>query len=322
MSLARRILAFAALAWFAATAQAAGDEFPSRPLKIVAPDIPGGNFDLGARAVGASLASQLKQPVIVDNRPGGSTTVGAAAVARAPADGYTLLYTGSMHATVRQFVPGTGFDPLKDFIPISILATTPIVLAIPFNSIHRTIEEFVQYAKANPDRMTVGTVGLGSSSEMAIQDFMARTGVKLRSIPYKGAPGITTALLSGEIDVGVLSPLTSASMIDAGKLRALAISSSRRLATLPTVPTIGETVAPGYTFDVWFALLAPKGLSQPVIKRLYESVQSYSDEGETGKWLDRMGLQPVKLSYEQTVEYFSRDSERLVNLAKKMKPAQ
>ncbi len=309
------LLAFGALS-------ATAETFPNKPIRIVAPDTAGGNFDLSARAVGASLSKRLNQPVIVDNRPGGSTTIGASAVAKAPADGHTLLYTGSMHATVRQFVTGTTYDPLDDFTPVSIMATTPIVLAVRAQGGFRSIEDLVQQAKARPDAFTIGTLGPGSSSEIAAQDFMSRTGIRMRTIPYKGAPGASTAVVAGEVDVAVLSPLTSMALIEGGKMRALAISSSSRLDTMPTVPTIAETVAPGYRFDVWFALLAPKGVPGPVMARLFEAVQAYNDEPETKQYLDRMGLQPVRLSYPQTVDYFQRDSLRLVDVAKKMVPTQ
>lgn len=219
-------------------------------------------------------------------------------------------------------MPGTTYDPLKDFTPVGIMATTPIVLAVPASSAFKTIEDLVREAKAKPDNFTIGTLSLGSSSEMAAQDLMAKTGMKLRIIPYKGAPNATQALVAGEIDVAILSPLTSLSLVDAGKLRALAISSKTRLDTMPNVPTISETIVPGYTFDVWFALLAPKSVPQPVLARLFDAVQAYNAEGETKKYLDRMGLQPVSLTYPQTVDFFTKDSERLVEVAKKFAPTQ
>lgn len=307
-----------AAALYAPLLPAIAQQFPTRPIRIVAPDTPGGNFDLSARAVGASIAEQLKQPVIVDNRPGGSTTIGAGFAAKSPADGYTLLYTGAMHATVRQFIDGVSYDPLADFTPVAIMATTPVVIAVRADAQFQSIGDLVRMAKEKPNAYTIGTLGPGSSSEIAAQDLMDRLGVRLRTIPYKGAPGAVNGILSGEIDTAILSPLTSKSLVDSGKMRALAISSGRRLDNMSAVPTLSETVAPGYTFEVWFALLAPKDVPQPVLQRLHDAVQVYQSQPETKTYLDRMGLQPVSIDLQATRDYFLRDSRRLVEVARKM----
>lgn len=320
LSLSRFFLAPALL--LASLASANADEFPSKLIKIVVPDAPGGNFDLIARAVGASLAVQLKQPVVVDNKPGGSTTIGAAIVARAPADGYTLLFTGSTHATVKQFVPGTTYDPLNDFEPVSIIATSPLVVAVSANSPFQTVEDLVRKAKSEPDRLTVGTLGPGSGSNTLMRDLMPKIGIELRRIPYKGAPSAINALMAGEIDVAILTPLTSLRLVEAGKLRALAVSSKTRLDTMPNVPTISETIMPGYAFDWWFALLAQKNVPQAVLARIFDAVQAYIADAQTKKFQDSMGLQPVKLTFQQTVDFFVKDSERLVDMAKKATPTE
>jgi tripartite-type tricarboxylate transporter receptor subunit TctC len=262
--LAAPALALAALALpLAAAAQA----WPTRPIKLVIPYPPGGLADTFARVLAEGLTSRLGQQVLVDNRPGGSLTIGTDAVAKAPADGYTLLLGSvsslAINAAAFKKLP---YDPVKDFAPISLTFRTPLLLVVPTDLPVSSVRELITYAKANPNALTYASLGYGSSLHIAAEHFKSLAKIDILHVPYKGTttamPDLITGRVSMMFDGGALLP-----QVREGKMKLLGVTSAKRLAALPNVPAIGEAV-PGYEMDFWFGIVAPAGTPKPIVDRL------------------------------------------------------
>jgi len=253
-----------ALAAVAAAAQA----YPVKPIRLIVPYTPGGIGDVTARELGTHLAARLGQPVVVENRSGASQRIGAEAVAKSPPDGYTL-FLGSMSSMVlnvyaQKVLP---YDPVKDFAPVSMFFTTPLYLVVNPNLPVRNVQEFIDYAKANPGKVSYGSIGSGSSLHLAGEMFMAATGIKALHVPYKGSVPAVTDLLGGQIQAMFDAGTSSLPLVRSGKLRVLGVTSATRASGTPDIPAIAETV-PGYDASFWFAIYATGGTPKPIIDKL------------------------------------------------------
>jgi tripartite-type tricarboxylate transporter receptor subunit TctC len=255
-----------ALALAAATSPTrAQDTYPSRPITVVIPFPPGGSADVLGRIIGKRLSDQLGQPVVIDNRPGAGTVLGASAVAKAPADGYTLLVSSGSTFTVNPAIrPNLPYDPIKSFDPIAIVARIPLILVankdVPVNS----VKEFVATAKASPDKFAYASFGSGTTSHFAAEIVLHAVGAKMTHVPYKGSAPSIVGLVSGEVQAVFSSIPSALGQIRAGKIRALAVSIMKRSSALPDVPTIDESGVPGYDAASWYAVLAPAGTPKNV----------------------------------------------------------
>jgi len=296
-SLSRRGLSALALAATAAAFALPGwaqDAWPAKPVKLVVPFPPGGGTDLVARAMGQKLAERLKQPVVIDNKPGASTIIGTDAVAKAAPDGYTLLLSGStsysVNPALRAKLP---YDPVRDLAPIAIVARTPLVLVVNANAPWRSVAELVAAAKAQPRGIRYATFGSGSGPHLAGELLALAAGVQLQDVPYKGSSQSAIALIGGEIEMGIDTVASVAPHVRSGKLRALGIVGATRSSLLPEVPTLAELKLPEATFDAWYGFAAPARTPQPVIDRLRRDVGATMADPALQAQLRAQGMEPV-----------------------------
>jgi tripartite-type tricarboxylate transporter receptor subunit TctC len=252
----------------AATTPVHAQTWPAHPLKIVVPYPAGGAVDIVARTVGQPLGEALKQPVIVDNRPGASANIGMEAVAKAAPDGYTLLMASNGIATNMALFPNLAFDGQKSFVPVARVGYAPLVIVVPANSPVKTLKDLIAAAKAEPGKLTYASAGNGSSGHLAGELFKSTAKIDVLHVPYKGGAPAITDLLGERISFMPINPVEVMSHIKAGKLRALAVASDKRFAMLPDVPTVAQAGLPGYDAAVWWGLAAPAGTPRPIVQQL------------------------------------------------------
>jgi tripartite-type tricarboxylate transporter receptor subunit TctC len=246
--------------------------FPAKPLRMVVPVAPGGGPDVISRYVAAGLLEAWGRQVVVDNRAGANGIIGTEIVAHAPPDGYTLLFVSSPHSINPSLYPKLPYDTLRDFAPVSMVATSPYVLVVHPSLPARNVKELIALAKAKPDQITYASGGSGSSAQLAAELFNQMAGVKLREIPYKGAGPALQAVLSGECSAVFGNALTVKPHIESGRVRALGIASAKRSPSAPDMPTIAEAGVPGYQSDAVLGLLAPARTPRAIVQMLNSEV--------------------------------------------------
>jgi len=273
---------------------ACAQSYPVKPIRLVVPFPPGGGNDTVARAIAQEASPALGQPIVVDNRPGAGGIVGAQEAARAAPDGYTLFLGGvGSHAVNPNVHPKLPYDAVKDFAPITLVASAPSVLVVHPSVPARDIAEFAAYARANPGKLNYASNGNGSSSHMAAVLYETNAGVKMTHIPYKGVGPALTDLMSGRIELMFNSIVAILPHIQAGKLRALAVTSKNRSSLLPDVPTIAESGWPEYEAGSWYGILAPAGTPPAVIDRLHAEIVKSLKSAEVGKRLAGEGAEII-----------------------------
>ena len=270
--LARRLFLAATALGLAATASAQ-TRYPDRPVTLVVPTAPGGTTDFTARLIADALSKALGQPVVVDNKPGGSGNIGNQFVARAKPDGHTLLlsYSGYQVGNPHLY-PKSGWHPIKDFAPVAMLTRAPQVVATRGDLPATTLAELIAFAKKNPGKLNYASSGNGSIQHIAGELFKQQTGTFITHIPYRGSGPAVQDLLGGQVDLHITTPASVVSHIKAGKLKALAVSSQNRLSALPQVPTAVEAGLKGFALDSWFALYAPAGTPPEIVQQLNTEV--------------------------------------------------
>jgi tripartite-type tricarboxylate transporter receptor subunit TctC len=242
--------------------------FPTRPVKLVVPFPAGGATDLTARLLAGKLAEAWGQPVVVENKPGASGMIGSEQVARAPADGYSILVTITTHIQNPALFAKIPYDALKDFEPISQICLSYLVLAVKPEFPARDLKEFIALTRANPGKHTFGSFGTGSSSHIVGERFARQQGLDMTHVPYKGAAPLVTDLLGGQVSSSWIDVSTATQHIAAGKLKPLAVTGPQRASMLPNVPTLGESGFPGYEPLGWVGMLVPAGTPRPIIDRI------------------------------------------------------
>lgn len=248
---------------------AAAQDFPTRPIRLVVPYPPGGPTDVAARIIANAMSAKLGQPMVVENRPGGAAgTVGGRYVASAEPDGYTVVMSQVGSLTVAPFLYKLDYDPIKDFAPIGIVAETPEILTINPSLPANTVAEFVAYAKSNPGKLNFASPGVGTLPHLLGEQLQLAAGIKLTHVPYRGAGPAVSDLLGGQVQVMFDSTSVMLPHIEGGRLRALAISSAKRIAQIPNVPTVAEAGYPQLTESLWTAMLAPAATPEPIIQKL------------------------------------------------------
>ncbi len=268
--------------------------YPDRPLRLVVPFPPGGAADLMARGLAQHLGPALGQQVIVDNRGGAGGTLAAEIVARAPADGYTLLFgTMGTQAINPALYPKLRYDPLKDFVPITTTHITPRVLVIGPSLHVTTVAEFISLARANPGKLSYGSAGNGSSSHLAGALFESLAGVQMLHVPYKGSAPLLTDLLAGRVDATFDSFTVYEEHIKSGRVHALAVTSRTRMAALPQMPTLAEAGLTGYEVSNWLGLLAPAGTPKEVVVRLHAAATRAMADPAMVRQLAALGIEPA-----------------------------
>lgn len=298
------------LSVFAPAAWAQAD-FPSRSLRVIVPQPPGGGFDFVARALGERLAKRLGQPVVVENRTGSGTLIGTDAAAKAAADGYTLL-TGSVSNMVLNMglYKNLSYDSLRDFEPVGLAVSYSYTLIARADLPFKTLADVVAHAKANPGKMTYASAGNGSGQHVLAAALWQLAGVEITHVPYRGAQAAYADLLGGRVDMFFdLTPTTRAH-IESGKVFPLAVSGAERNALQPTVPTINETGVARLDLESWFGYFAPRGTPPAALQRLRTELAAVIAEPELRDVFTKAGGKPLTISVEQTSAMLKRDVER------------
>ena len=265
--------------------------YPVRPIHLVVPYEAGGGVDLVARLIGDRLGAALGQAVVIDNKPGAGSNIGAGFVARAAADGYTLLMASPANAINVTLYKKMPYDTVRDLVPIVLIGQVPSVLIVNADLPVKTLADFIALAKAKPGVLTFGSGGNGASEHLAGALFMSQAGVAMQHIPYRGGSAAVNDLIGGQISSVIINSLAVLPFIKSGQVRALAVASKQRSPALPEVPTFAEAGLPGYEISVWWGLMAPAGTPQPIIERLNEVVDAALATPEFKQRLAEMGAQ-------------------------------
>jgi tripartite-type tricarboxylate transporter receptor subunit TctC len=306
------------LALWAGAAPAQTGPWPNHSIRFVVPLPPGGSPDYLSRLLAERLQPVLGQPLVVENKPGAAGNIARDFVAKAPADGYTILMSESAHVMSAAVVARLPYDPIKDFEPISLVATIPFGLTVNSKMPVHTLNEFIEYAKKSPRPLTYGTAGVGAPHHFAVELLRSMTGINVVHVPYKGSAGIIPALLSGEIDFTIAAENSLLPHYRSGKLRPIAIAASSRAAILPDVPTIAEAgPLPGYAVNVWLGVMAPAGTPRPIVDRLNAEINKVVRDPQVVKErLNTVGLEPVGSTPEQLLEVMKTELAKYVKLAR------
>lgn len=274
-------------------AGAQAQEYPHKTVTIVSSAAPGGGVDFITRALARGLSEDWKQSVIVENRAGAGGIIGTEYVAKAPPDGYTLLTVSLGHATNPSLVRKLPYDTLADFTPLSLLAKLPVVLVVNKSLPVSSVKELIAYAKANPDKLTCGSGGVGSSQHLACEMFKHMAGIHILHVPYKGVAAANTDLLGGRISM-MFDQISSAQQTArAGSVKALAVTTLKRSPFMPEVPTMDEAGVPGYEAVTWFALLGPAHMPKDVVDRFARDVPRVMARADLRQALEKQGFEPV-----------------------------
>jgi tripartite-type tricarboxylate transporter receptor subunit TctC len=287
-----RILASGiALALVLASTAAPAQEYPAKPIRMVVPFAPGGTSDIIGRTLGQKLSEAWMQPVIVDNRVGVAGSIGAAFAAKAPPDGYTLLAGNVGPVAVNNSIyKSTGYDPLKDFTPITLAVTAPQIVVVHPSVPAKTFRDFTALVKAHKGKITFGSSGPGSISHLSGELYKRMTKTDMLHVPYKASAFITTALLGGEIDVVFSDMAVVLPHVQAGKLRALAVTSLKPTPLVPGLPSVAESGVPGFNMTSWWGVLGPAGIPQPIVARLNGELTRILKTGEVQKNFATLGV--------------------------------
>lgn len=297
-------------------AQAAtAENYPTRPIRIVVPTGAGGITDILARIVGQRLGEGLGQQVIVDNRPGASGIVGSDIVAKSMPDGYTLLMVYPTHPVNPSLHAKMPYDTVKDFAPIAMVSAVTLVLIVNAAFPAKNLQELIAMAKEKPGRLNYGSVGSGSLGHLGAELFRSLASVNITHVAYKGAPQVTTALLSGEVSIFFDTPITVLPQVKAGKVRALGVSTKTRLAVLPDVPPIADVV-PGYEVLGWNGILAPAGTPQAIIERLNAEIVKVLRTPAVIALLATHGVEPIGNTPQQFSAIVRADLEKWAKVIK------
>jgi tripartite-type tricarboxylate transporter receptor subunit TctC len=272
---------------------ARADNYPSKPIRIIVPYPPGGFNDTLARTVGQKLTESWHQPVIVDNRPGGGSTIGTSLAAKAPADGYTLLIVSFAFGVNPALYASLPYDTGKDFVPIVLAASTPNLLVVNPGLPVKSVTELIALARAKPGQLNYASAGSGSSNHLSMELFKSLTGVDIIHVPYKGSAPAVTDLIGGQVDVMFDNVPNVLQQVKAGKLRALAVSSKQRSPFVKELPTVAEAGVPAFEVSVWFGVVAPAGIPQFVIAKLNTEINNILKLAEIRQTFNSQGVEPA-----------------------------
>jgi len=296
---------------------AAAQEWPARPVKIIAPFAPGGSADTLGRLVAIKLTEALGQQFVVENRPGAGGLLGSEMVARAAPDGYTLVVSGvASHVVAPALNPNLGFDPIKDFTHIALFGGPPDVLVVSKPTPARTLAEFIAYGKSNPGRLSYATPGIGTHGHLVAELLQQRAGFKMEHVPYRGAGQAVGDIVGNQIPSGSFTLTTASEHIRAGTIRALAVSSPKRLPDYPDVPTYTELGFPELVTVTWFSLSGPAGIPEAIVKKLNSEVIKALAQPDIRQRLSRDAIDPEPLDPAAFVRFIEEETKIWVPIAR------
>ncbi len=290
--------------------------WPTKAVTIVVPFPAGGTTDVLARAISNKLSVAIGQPVIVDNKPGAGATLGADLVAKASADGHTLLMGAVHHTVASNYYKNLRYNFEKDFAPITTVALVPNVMTVSAKSPYNSVKDVIAASKTSPDKLSYGSNGNGTAQHMIGTQFEMETGVKVLHVPYKGSAPLTTDLLGGQVDMSFDTITPVLPFIKEGKLKALAVTTAKRSSTLPNVPTLQEAGVPNLAIGTWFGLLAPVATPKPAIARLNTEIVKIIQSPEFKKQMADIGAEPVGNKPEEMAKQIKEETEKFARLVK------
>jgi len=314
------LAALALLAMVAAPAPGA-ESFPEKPLRLIAPFSAGGGADTVARLTAQRLSEVLGQQVVVDNRPGASNIIGTEAIARAAPDGYTIMIANSVHTINAALSRKLPYDSLRDFSPISLIATTPFMLIVHPSLPAKSVRELIALAKARPGQLNYASSGSGTAAHLAMELFKLEAGIDIVHVPYKGISQALADTIAGATQVMILSPSSALAQAKAGRVRALAQTGEKRSDAMPDIPTLEEAGVKGYAFTSWYGLLGPRGIPSAVIDQLNAAVVKALQQKELREKLASTGADPESSTPQQFAALLRREIEKFTRLARRAKLA-
>lgn len=296
---------------------AAEPDYPTKPVSIIVAYAPGGQGDVFARLVGEKLSTIYKQPVVVDNKPGVSGTVGTRAAAKAKNDGYTLLLgqTGEI-AVNRLLIKDMGYDPLKDLVPVVMIGNAPLVMLAPADAPYNTVNEFIQMARAKPGDFSFGTVGAGTPGHLSAVALGLGAKLNMVHVPYKGVGPLLSDLMAGRLQAFFSSASAAMPQIKGGKLKALGVTTPKRMSSLPDVPTIAESGLPGFSYTLWGGLFAPAGTPASAIESLNREVNTLLSQPDIRARLEADNVAVPKNTPTEFADYVKSESAKFEKLIK------
>ena len=295
------------LLFVAIACAASAQTYPDKPIRIIVPYPPGGGTDTLTRLVGTLLGNSLKQPVVIENRPGGNAQIGIDVVTKAPADGYTLMAVAA---------GPLNDDNLKLFTPVALFAAPSYLLVVHPSLKAKNVKELVALAKAQPGKLAYGSTGGGAASHLSMELFKSMSGTDMLHTPYKGIGQATGDLIGGHVQLMIAPPQAVMSHVKAGTLRALGVTGARRTPTMPDVPTIDEAGVPGYESLGWFGLVAPAGVPRDVITKLNVEINRILQLPDVKERLLELGAEPAKLTPDEFLAFIRRDNAKWAKLIK------
>ena len=302
----RRLLAF--IAALATTAAFAQGDFPGKPIKLIVPFPPAGGTDTLSRAIAQSITNDTKWTIVVENRPGAGGNIGLDAAAKSPPDGYTIAMGQTANLAVNPALYSSmPFDPLKDFAPIALLSSQPLIVVVSATSPYKSLKELVDAAKKNPGRVNMASAGNGTIGHIGGEIFQRRAGIKMTHVPYKGAGQAVTDLIGGSVETIFGNTQSVGGLIAGRRLRPLAVTSPKRLAAFPDVPTVAESGYPGFEAATWSGLVAPAGTAKPIIDKLNAAANKALASTEMKAKLAEDGSTPLGGTPQQFADYIKSE---------------
>ncbi|MBT9474423.1 MAG: tripartite tricarboxylate transporter substrate binding protein [Polaromonas sp.] len=291
--------------------------YPAKPVSVIVPYAPGGTTDIVARLMAQALATSTGKTFLIENKGGGSTTIATGYVAKAPADGYTLLANEMTQTIVPALFPKLSFDPIKDIAPITVFAEAPYVLVVNADVPVKNLRELVELAKAQPGKLNFASGGSASGPHIAGELLKSVAGIDMTHIAYKGSGPALSDLLGGQVQVLITAAPTVIGQLSSGRMRPLAVAHSKRLSSLPNVPTAAESGFPGFNIANWFGLAAPKGTPADVVNYLHAEIQKVLMRPEVKEKLVAAGAEPVSMSPAEAARHIEAEARRWGELVQK-----
>ncbi len=302
-----RLCACAAMMFPLFVGQAQAQAWPTRAITLIVPFAPGGTTDIVARALAHKLSEQLGQQVIVDNRGGAGGNLGANIAAKAAPDGYTVFMATVAHAMAPGLYKQLPYDFVRDFDPVTVVASLPNVLIVNPAIKANSVAEFIAYLKANPDKVNYGSAGPGSTEHMSGELFRSQAGVKIAHVPYKGGAPMMVDLMAGQIQMAIETSASAQAQVKAGKVKALAVTSAKRSPAFPGIPTLKESGLPNYEVTTWYGILVPHGTPAPIVAKLYHETEVALKDPDLLKRFAEFGAAPGGETPEQFAKFIKQE---------------